>query len=90
VISKRDSNFLTIRSSHFGVFSANSWGGTESQRVYLQPLSDSELKILASVKEYFKTFSAKKITEFSHKEKGYTELPQGRLISYAYADELKI
>jgi hypothetical protein len=56
----------------------------------LSLFSDSELKILASVKEYFKTFSAKEITEFLHKEKGYTEVPQGRQISYAYADELKI
>jgi len=56
----------------------------------LSLFSDSEFRILASVKEYFKTFSAQKITEFSHKEKGYTEVPQGRLISYAYADELKI
>jgi len=49
-----------------------------------------KLKILASVKEYFKTFSAKEITEFSHKEKRYPEVLPGRLISYAYADELKI
>jgi len=56
----------------------------------LSLFSDSELKILASVKEYFKKFSAKKVTEFSHKEKGYTEVPHGRLISYAYADELTI
>ena len=51
--------------------------------------SDSELKILASVKDYFKKFTAKKITEFSHREKGYKETQTGHLISYAYAEELK-
>ena len=56
----------------------------------LSLFSDSELKILASVKDYFKKFTAKKITEFSHQEKGYRETQTGHLISYAYADDLKI
>ena len=42
----------------------------------LSLFADSELKILASVKEYFKTFSAKEITDFSRTEKGYTEVPR--------------
>ena len=55
----------------------------------LSLFSDSELKILASVKDHFKKFTAKKITEFSHQEKGYRETQTGHLISYAYAEDLK-
>jgi len=56
----------------------------------LSLFSDSELKILATVKEYFKEFNAKRITDFSHDEKGYKETPQGQIISYEYADELEL
>ncbi|MFH0814349.1 MAG: type II TA system antitoxin MqsA family protein [Pseudomonadota bacterium] len=56
----------------------------------LSLFSVSELKILAWVKEYFEKFTAKAITEFSHEEKGYKETPNGRLISYEYAEALKI
>ncbi|MBW2039213.1 MAG: DUF4065 domain-containing protein [Deltaproteobacteria bacterium] len=52
--------------------------------------SDTELKILASVKEHFKGWSAKKISDFSHDEKGYLETPNSRLISYTYAKDLQI
>jgi putative zinc finger/helix-turn-helix YgiT family protein len=52
--------------------------------------SDSELKILATVKEYFKDFTAKRITDFSHDEKAYKETVPGDIISYEYASELKI
>jgi len=52
--------------------------------------SDSELKVLLTVKEHFKDFTAKKITEFSHDEKGYRETLTGKLISYKYADKLKL
>jgi len=52
--------------------------------------SDSELKILATVKEYFKDFNVKRITDFSHDEKGYKETAPGDKISYEYANELKL
>jgi hypothetical protein len=45
--------------------------------------------LLAAVKEHFKKFSAKKITDLSHEEKGYKETPTGKLISYTYAEDLK-
>lgn len=56
----------------------------------LSLFSDSELKILASVKDDFKKFTAKKVTEFSHGEKGYKETQTGQFISYAYAEDLKV
>jgi putative zinc finger/helix-turn-helix YgiT family protein len=56
----------------------------------LSLFSDSELKILATVKEYFKGFNAKKITDFSHDEKAYKETASGDIISYEYANDLKL
>lgn len=52
--------------------------------------SDSELKILSTVKEYFKDFNSKKITDFSHDEKAYKETAPGDKISYEYASDLKL
>jgi hypothetical protein len=56
----------------------------------LSLFADSELKILATVKEYFQDFNAKTISEFSHEERGYRETPTGKLISYEYAEGLKL
>ena len=52
--------------------------------------SDTELKILVAIKEHFKNWSAKKISDFSHDEKGYLETPNSKLISYTYAKDLQI
>jgi putative zinc finger/helix-turn-helix YgiT family protein len=52
--------------------------------------SDSELKILATVKEYFKGYSAKAISDFSHAEQGYQETTTGQSISYEYAKYLRM
>lgn len=54
----------------------------------LSLFSETELKILATVKEYFVNFNAKEISEYSHKEKGYEETETGQYISYDYADQL--
>lgn len=56
----------------------------------LSIFSESELKILASVKEYFNDFSASSITKFSHEEVGYNETDDGKIISYKYATKLKV
>lgn len=60
------------------------------QKPDLALFSDTELKILASVKEHFKGWSAKKISNFSHDEKGYIETLGSQLISYTYAKDLQI
>ncbi|MEW6586598.1 MAG: hypothetical protein AB1442_13455, partial [Nitrospirota bacterium] len=52
--------------------------------------SETELKILAFVKEYFKDLNASDITKFSHEEVGYNETDAGDPISYKYAAKLKI
>lgn len=56
----------------------------------LNVFSETELEVLTYVKKYFKSFNAGNISEFSHKEKGYQDTETGKLISYRYAEELKI
>lgn len=54
----------------------------------LNIFSPSELRIMASVTEDFKEYTASQIREFSHKEKGYQQTSDSEVISYAYANEL--
>jgi putative zinc finger/helix-turn-helix YgiT family protein len=56
----------------------------------LSVFSTSELKILASVKEFFELSSSKDISEFSHKERGYAETDNAQLIAYDYAEYISI
>ncbi len=52
--------------------------------------SPSELRVLATVKDVFQDYSAKRISDVSHNEKGYQETETTHLISYNYASELSI
>lgn len=52
--------------------------------------STTELKILATVKEFFAEYSAGKITRFSHEERGYQKTHDGDLISFDYAQFLQV
>jgi hypothetical protein len=54
----------------------------------LNIFSPSELRIMASVMEDFKGYTASQIQEFSHKEKAYQQTSDGEIISYTYANEL--
>ncbi len=56
----------------------------------LSIFTDSELKIITEVKEWFKDFNASQIRDFSHKEKGYQETQNGQLISYDFAKLLQV
>lgn len=56
----------------------------------LSIFSTTELKILASVKEHFASFTASAISNLSHKERGFQETRDGELISYKYAEALGI
>ncbi|GAG12253.1 unnamed protein product, partial [marine sediment metagenome] len=56
----------------------------------LNLFSESELRILTTVKEHFKNDNATEISSFSHGEKGYQDTPQGKIISYKYASQLKL
>ncbi len=50
--------------------------------------STSELKVLSAIKEKFINYSAKEISDISHKERGYQETENAHLISYSYAADL--
>jgi putative zinc finger/helix-turn-helix YgiT family protein len=63
---------------------------TSMEEPLLTVFSDKELITLATVKEHFKDFGAKAISEFSHLEKGYIETSNGQPISYEYASSLQI
>lgn len=54
----------------------------------LSIFTPSELRVIATVKEVFQEFSAKKLSDISHNEKGYQETETAHLISYSYASEL--
>lgn len=63
---------------------------TSEKKPDLSIFSEEELVTLASVKRHFKGWTAKRITDFSHDEKGYKETEVGQPISYDYAEELQI
>jgi hypothetical protein len=56
----------------------------------LSIFSDNEIRTLIEVKQFFKSYSASGIKEFSHREKGYRETSDGEIIPYSYADHLQI
>jgi putative zinc finger/helix-turn-helix YgiT family protein len=60
------------------------------QEPNLNVFLDTELHILSLVKEFFKEFTATKMSKYSHEEKGYKDTETGELISYAYAESLKL
>lgn len=53
-------------------------------------LSLSASKVLDEVHNYFAPMGSKKISNLSHKEEGYLETKYKQLISYEYADRLKV
>lgn len=56
----------------------------------LTVFSETEFETLEFVKNYFKDFNAKEISEFSHKEHGYLETNIHEFIPYTYSESLKI
>jgi len=56
----------------------------------LNIFAEEELITLASIKKHFHGWTAKRISDFSHNEKGYNETPEGKFISYSYAKELQL
>ena len=63
---------------------------TSVEEPILSVFSDTELKILTMVKERFRGFTARALSEFSHGEKAYQDTSQRQLISYQYAAFLRI
>lgn len=52
--------------------------------------STSEMAVISSIKAKFEKFSARRIAEYSHIEKGYQETKDGEIISYSFAADLQI
>lgn len=53
-------------------------------------LSDDELDVLERIFEKFEGFGSADISNYSHKEKGYSSTKQGEIISYAYAKYIQL
>lgn len=56
----------------------------------LSLFTESELIAIATIKDYFKSYNVKKISDFSHNEVGYKETANSHLISYKYSSYLQI
>lgn len=56
----------------------------------LSIFSETELKLLSTVKEHFKNITATAITHISHNEMGYKKTTNGELISYQYAEDINL
>lgn len=52
--------------------------------------SNSELALLAQVAERFKDAAAREVSELSHKEAGYEQTRDGEIISYAFAERMRV
>lgn len=50
--------------------------------------TDSEIKVMAEIKEKFKQFSATEIKDFSHKEDAYSKTQENEIINYSFAISL--
>jgi hypothetical protein len=56
----------------------------------LNVFNETEIEILYFIENYFKSYNTTGLSQFSHGEKGYIDTEIGDLISYKYADYLKI
>ncbi len=79
---------VLVREEDFGIYTGELYFSIKEPR--LSAFSTNEIETMAKVKNYFKEFSASKIKEFSHEEKGYMQTPDSKLISYEFANDLKI
>lgn len=83
----KKNNFVDIKLEWKGDFLAEIFEAKKDFNITL--FSNEELQILDNVKEKFKSFSAKKITEYSHKEKAWLENKEKKgIIEYKYAYDL--
>lgn len=53
-------------------------------------LTEEELNVLERVSKKFANFGSAEISEYSHKEKGYSATKQGEVISYSYAKDIEL
>ena len=53
-------------------------------------LSENETAVLKRIYEKFKNFGSVEISNYSHKEVGYSSTKQGEVISYIYAKDIQL
>lgn len=56
----------------------------------LTSLTEKEIKVLEKIYKKFEDFGSAEISNYSHKEKGYSSTKQGEIISYAFAKDIKL
>lgn len=79
---------LKVEEIIFGNFSGYNYVSIEEPDLSI--FEDSELKVLAEVKQYFKNYSSTQIKDFSHKETAYQQTSYGESISYIYSSDLQL
>lgn len=60
------------------------------EEVDMSVFDSVETDVLVATREYFKDLGSLELSNLSHKERGYKETPQGEVISYEYADRMKV
>ena len=63
---------------------------TTAETPDLTVFSETEYEVIEKVKNHFKNFTAKDISDFSHGEKGYQQTAAGQYISYSFAKDLRL
>lgn len=53
-------------------------------------LSTEEISVLERINEKFSNFGSAEISNYSHKEKGYSSTKKGEIISYVYAKDISL
>jgi putative zinc finger/helix-turn-helix YgiT family protein len=56
----------------------------------LSIFDEYEIKIMKVIKSFFASCTAKQITDYSHAEEGYKATKSGEIISYEFADKLRL
>lgn len=88
--------FGTMAADHIAHIEVVYEGGYEKHQVIPERdvpygvLSGTELVVLERVYKKFVDFGSVEISNYSHKEKGYSSTGQGEIISYAYAKDIKL
>ncbi|MDU0946243.1 MAG: type II TA system antitoxin MqsA family protein [Intestinibacter bartlettii] len=60
------------------------------ERTIIEELTDKEIKVLERVYNKFIDFGSVEISNYSHKEMGYSSTLQGEIISYSYASDIEL
>jgi putative zinc finger/helix-turn-helix YgiT family protein len=61
-----------------------------SDRADFSLFTEPEIRTLMQVKDFFAGWSAKRIRDYSHEERGWQETQSGELISYDFAEALRL